>query len=127
MPSNDPDAILSSTHNIEVYIMRLSASTNQAVDIILKELDTELKSHMIYEPSGYPKVTAISQYPYEYKEAPNALNIMMRIGTANGRDGTNTTQYQNYIKELETKLIEIYYSVQSEAENPQSITKADLD
>ena len=112
MSNNETANVLLSIDNINAYIMRLSLSSKQAVNMILNELENELKSHLVYELP--PKVTAISQYPYEYREIPNALKIMMKIEIANDRDKAGTTEYKGYIKELESKLIEIYNNSVSE-------------
>jgi hypothetical protein len=116
MSSNNTEKVLASIDNIKNYILRLSFSTNQAVDTILDELEKELTSHNIYKPEP-DNVIAIPQYPYEYREVPYAFKILMKIRTANGMNESNATQYDDYIKELESKLIEIYYSVKLEAGN----------
>lgn len=115
MSSNDTENVLASIDNIKMYIMRLSSSSNRAIDMMINQLETELKSYQVYELP--PNVTAISQYPeypYGYREVPNALKIMMKIGIANGKNEINTTEYKDYIKELESKLIEIYNAVKLE-------------
>ena len=105
MTSNDTKKVLESIDSIKAYIMRLPLSANQAIDM-LKELEAELKSHEISECSGFPNATAIPQYPYEYREVHNALDIMMKIGVTADRK-----KYKDLIKQLEAKLIEIYNSV----------------
>ncbi|MDD2851844.1 MAG: hypothetical protein PHY09_08095 [Desulfuromonadaceae bacterium] len=115
MSSSETEKVLASIDNIKTYIVRLSLSTNQAVDMILNELKVELESHEINESSGFSGGGIIPQYPYEYREATKALKIMEIIKSLNSQNKTNTTRYKDEIKKLELKLIEIHDAVKLEA------------